>query len=102
MSGQAYKLWGKKVIKCGKDEQWYRAFSQDVDRHVGDTTIGDVRVSTVFLVIDHQWGSGPPLLFETMVFGGEYDQDQERYSTWKQAEKGHRAMCKKVFGKEVE
>ncbi len=32
---------------------------------------------------------GPPLLFETMIFGGEHDQEQWRYSTWEEAEAGH-------------
>jgi hypothetical protein len=47
-------------------------------------------VSTVFLGLDHQWGDGPPLVFETMIFGGEHDQYQERYSTWDEAEAGHK------------
>lgn len=32
---------------------------------------------------------GPPILFETMIFGGEHDQYQERCSTWEQARKAH-------------
>ena len=50
-----------------------------------------VRVSTVFLGLDHNFGEGPPLLFETMIFGGEHDQWQDRYTTWEQAEAGHKA-----------
>lgn len=49
----------------------------------------DVVVSTVWLGIDHQWGNGPPLIFETMVFGGEHDQDTTRYSTEAEALAGH-------------
>jgi hypothetical protein len=41
------------------------------------------------LCIDHRFGSGPPLLFETMIFGEEDDEYQKRYSTWKEAEEGH-------------
>lgn len=29
-----------------------------------------VNVSTVFLAIDHAFGDGPPVLYETMIFGG--------------------------------
>lgn len=50
---------------------------------------GTVRVSTVFMSLDHQFGDGPPLVFETMVFGGDQDEFQYRYSTKKQAENGH-------------
>lgn len=46
-------------------------------------------VSTVFLGLNHQYGDGPPLIFETMVFGGKYDQDMERYATEAQAIEGH-------------
>lgn len=31
----------------------------------------------------------PPVLFKTMVFGGELDEKVERYCTWEEAEKGH-------------
>lgn len=49
-----------------------------------------VRVSTVFLGIDHSFMSaGPPILFETMIFGGEHDQYQERYCTRDEAIQGH-------------
>ncbi len=58
--------------------------------------VGEVRVSTVFLGLDHSFGSGPPLLFETMVFGGALDQEQDRCSTWEAAEKMHELMCERV------
>jgi hypothetical protein len=45
------------------------------------------------------WGEGPPILFETMVFRNGSGDEQERYSSWDDAEAGHKAMCRKVFGK---
>jgi hypothetical protein len=48
-----------------------------------------VSVSTVWLGINHRWGPGPPLIFETMIFGGEHDQGCMRYATEEQAEAGH-------------
>ncbi len=58
---------------------------------VGSTRVGQYRVSTVFLGLDHQYGDGPPLVFETMVFEGEGFGDLycERYATWEDAEAGH-------------
>ncbi len=58
---------------------------------VGLDTVGDKRVSTVFLGLDHQYGDGPPLLFETMVFPKDSYSDLycERYSTYDEAEAGH-------------
>lgn len=68
------------------------------DRHVGIEERDGIKVSTVFLGLDHNFLlDGPPLLFETMVFGGEFEGEQERYSTWDEAELGHRAMVAKVF-----
>ena len=57
---------------------------------IEEDMIGDVRISTVFLGIDHNLsGVGKPLLYETMVFNGPMDQYQERWETEDQARKGH-------------
>lgn len=61
-------------------------------RHVGDDTIDGQRVSTVFLQMDHGWwdsSDARPVLFETMIFGGEYDNSMWRYHTWDEAKEGH-------------
>lgn len=89
-----YILNGHEVVAVDMNT-WAKSF-QIGDRHVRKTTIGNVDVSTVFLGIDHNWSNGPPLLFETMVFGGSLDEKQERYSTWEEAEKGHAAMVERV------
>jgi hypothetical protein len=55
-------------------------------------------VSTVFLGIDHGFGEGPPLIFETMVFASERhldERDCQRYSTESEAVTGHHEMVKK-------
>jgi hypothetical protein len=50
-------------------------------------------VSTVWLGLDHGMGFGaPPLIFETMVFGGSLDGTQERYSTEEHARVGHQLL----------
>jgi hypothetical protein len=73
-------------------------YFESADRIVAKTEIGEAQVSTVFLGIDHNWGEGPPLLFETMIFGGEHNEYQERCSTWKQAEAEHERACALVRG----
>jgi uncharacterized protein YjbI with pentapeptide repeats len=61
-----------------------------------------VYISTVFLGLDHQFGNGAPLLFETMTFaedGAPIGFDQticERCSTWEQAEAQHERVCAMV------
>lgn len=60
------------------------------NKRVGNTVLdGDVTVSTVHLGLDHRYGGGSPLIFETMIFGGEHDQYQRRYSTEEEAMRGH-------------
>lgn len=61
-------------------------------RRVAEDTIGAAWVSTVFLTVDHGFGRGAPVLFETMVFGGDHDGEQWRYRSWDDAEAGHRAV----------
>lgn len=69
-------------------EEWVAGFS--LDRHVDLTDLGTLgRVSTVFLGLNHAFGDGPPLIFETMVFGGPMDEYMERYSTEEEAAAGH-------------
>jgi hypothetical protein len=75
--------------------EWGRFF-QSADRRVASDEVGSARISTVFLGLDHSFGDGPPLLFETMVFEGELDGECERYSTWEEAEAGHSAMVERV------
>ena len=39
---------------------------------------------------------GPPLLFVTVIYGGERDQEEERYSTLVQAIQGHDQIVKEL------
>lgn len=58
-------------------------------RRIDHTTItNDCLVSTIFLVLDHNMsGQGPPILFETLIFGGPYDGTMWRSSALGQAKK---------------
>jgi hypothetical protein len=81
---------------------WFETADRHVARDVDERT--GWRVSTVFLGIDHGYGvSGPPLLFETMIFKPDHPQQPRvfvahwdtqfrRYATWAEAEAGHRAI----------
>lgn len=57
---------------------------------VKQENIGDIFISTVFLGLDHAWNSHIPVLWETMIFGGEHDQYQERYTSHEDALEGHK------------
>jgi len=75
--------------------EWAVAFESTQGRHVGDTVLDmggrEIKVSTVWLGLDHSFGDGPPLIFETMVFGLD-EEPQDRYSTYEQARTAHKAI----------
>tara|TARA_R100001143_G_scaffold9092_1_gene11069 strand:+ start:808 stop:1227 length:420 start_codon:yes stop_codon:yes gene_type:complete len=70
-----------------------------------------IEISTVFLVLDHSWEDGPPLLFETMVFCDSdheklrslrwADIDMQRYATLEEAREGHAQMVDFVRDLEI-
>jgi hypothetical protein len=73
--------------------QWFE--NSGGTRIIERTSIGEImQVSTVFLGIDHQWLKGPPLLFETMIFGLKSGEYQERHSTLAEAIQGHFDACR--------
>ena len=80
---------------------WYQTANRRVRQdtatvRVDGEKVGEVRVSTIFLGIDHAFDGGPPMLFETMIFGGPCDQEQDRCATWEAAEKMHEKMMERV------
>lgn len=87
MNGR-YILQGHTPVPVDDLMEWANSLGEN-NRRVALTEFPGGHVSTVFLGLDHSFGSGAPLLFETMIFGGPYDDYQERYSTWEEAETGH-------------
>lgn len=59
-------------------------------RILAQTRSEGVRVSTVFIGIDYNFGAdGPPRLWETVVFAGEHAGYMRRYSSADDARVGH-------------
>jgi hypothetical protein len=84
---------------------WARAFQRRHDKtvagkpdpwSVANTEIGNIRISTVFLGLDHNFRGGEPILFETMIFGGPLNDEQWRYRTYAEAERGHQDAVTKA------
>ena len=94
-----YVLKGKEVFRAKSHEEWgkFMECREEHFRHVKHTSINinDTAyssISTVFLGIDHNFGGAvgdPPVVFETMVFGGDLDESMDRYTTWRKAKIGH-------------
>lgn len=83
---------------CEDLMQWAESF--DIPGHVlAQTTFEglSIKVSTIFLGSDHNYsGDGPPLVWETMIFGGERDEDMRRYATVEEAVEGHLGWCMEI------
>jgi hypothetical protein len=78
-------------VPCGDMLEWAAWFAQnDAARVVSRTELpSGCTVSTVFLGIDHGFHGGNPVLWETMMFGGDYDLACDRYRSRKDAIVGH-------------
>lgn len=69
---------------------WAELFARWPERRVAVTDVGEIEVSTVWLGLDYSFGRpGAPLIYETMVFGGDHDRESWRYPTWGAALAGH-------------
>lgn len=108
-----YILVNKLPVATSDMELWGE-WMQKNDRIVKQEDIGPFFVSTVFLGVDHSFDEhAPPVLFETMVFGDEIQNEVfkmpvrmresldeatlfNRYSTWEQAEEGHKEIAHRV------
>lgn len=98
---------GGRIVPCASVLEWGRWFEGSGNvpfdqggRRVAWTDLPDgVHVSTVFLGMDHALiGDGPPVLFESMIFGGEHDQWQDRYHTVEAARAGHAEAVRLACG----
>lgn len=99
LEGKEYKQatlseWAEFMNTTDK-EPYYRHVARDYF-FIEDAPYCDI--STVFLGIDHSFSANPttPILFESMIFGGELGESQERYPTWDQAAFGHQLLHAKV------
>jgi hypothetical protein len=95
MNGR-YILVGQTPVPEPNLETWAIWF-ETADRIVARDEVGASLVSTVFLGLDHSFGKGPPILFETMVFtDGDGGADERRCSTWAEAETQHREVVEQL------
>jgi hypothetical protein len=81
------------IVDCG---EWLKKNPER--KAVKQEYVGDVRISTVFLGLDHAWprDGDTPLLWETMIFGGEHDQYMDRYTSYEDAVEGHQTALNLV------
>jgi len=85
------------IVETDDVMEWRDFMENNDDRIIKREHVGDNFVSTVFLGIDHSGTvDGPPILFETKIFGGDYDGIMERYNTFEEAKAGHKRIKKSL------
>lgn len=81
-------------------DEWVELLGQPEYKRVAGDIIGPYWVSTVWLGLDHGWGVGDVLIFETMVFGDDLKErgvfGQWRYETEEEALRGHALIANRV------
>ena len=75
--------------------EWF----ETADTQVALTDVGAARISTIFLALDHSWGQGRPLLFETIMFRDGEIREMRRCSTWLEAERQHAEVVEEMRSK---
>ena len=80
------------MVNIKEMNKWVKVFENNNSYMVIQQTevSHEIRISTVFLGINHNFRGTTPILFETMIFGGEYDRHMWRYTNIKKARAGHR------------
>ena len=93
-----YDKEGNKITR----DEWVELFDNDEYRRIGLTEVESGKViSTVWLGLDHNFGLGSLMMFETLVFqeqGYFGDEECHRYSTLDQAIEGHNEVVNRLRG----
>jgi hypothetical protein len=112
-----YILLPDRTVAQVPDLMEWATWFETADRDVAKTETELHIISTVFLGLDHSFSrKGPPILFETMVFSRDAHPcdlfgrtvevheslDCFRYSSWDDAEAGHRATVSRVLKAEAD
>jgi hypothetical protein len=105
------KDWGGRPIYYDRQgrpmtmQQWAQKFQDENYRHLARDVIGPdepldpaplITVSTFWLGLNANWRSGEPLIYETLIVGGERDAVDIRYTTERQAREGHRLVVEEL------
>lgn len=83
--------------------EWYEKSLNRIQKQdfVNEGLFKHIKVSTIFIGCDYMHNdylSLPPILWETMIFGGQHDGYQERYESYEDAMKGHQKALELVRG----
>lgn len=92
-----YRLEGKEVIETSGDE-WMGARNSPAESLWRTVLHDGTMISTIFLSVTPRKDSiGRPLVFETMVFGGEYSGYTRIHHSYDDAEACHQQTIEMLF-----
>lgn len=95
-----YRLEGHEVVPETDLMRWakWMEHRKPEDIIVKQEERAGIRISTVFLGLDYIMGDedGEPQVFETMIFAPDANYMLSRYSSWEQAEAGHKLAVELV------
>lgn len=103
--GEWFKLDENRMpVKCQNHNEYFEWHNSQpnesatgIGMQLAKTKIADgLTVSTVFLGTDHAYDGGPPELWETMIFGGDRDEETTRYRSWGDAIEGHERIVSEL------
>lgn len=101
MNGNSYKPFYDKSAKRISREEWSMFFDNRKYAQIGHYEDDRIRISTVWLGLNHNYFGGAPLIFETMTFvkdrsdiSDQFDQLQWRWRTEDEAKEGHETLVK--------
>jgi hypothetical protein len=91
-----YRLDARKPVRCTLAE-YALAMLDETQRVLAQTQVGDLHVSSIFIGIDQNFGTGPVLLFETLVFGLPDDlRPRWLHATWADSMAWHRQLVQSL------
>ncbi len=77
--------------------EWEEMMKDDRKRRVAINKIENATVNTMFIGMDMGFHLDKPLLYSTVIFGGEHDGFEDRYSTYLEAVAGHLDICRALI-----
>jgi|SRR5690349_11295453 len=94
MTGLYFKLDDDKIAHSCTMQEWANqllSMYKEDKKHVAHEKLNGKTISTVWLGINHSFIRDEAAIFETMVLEDDFqDIYCRRYSTWQEAEKGHK------------
>jgi hypothetical protein len=83
------------ITICNNIVEWAKSF-ESMNRAIKQDSVGDVKISTVFLGINMGWVQYDPKWFETMIFGGKHNLWQARHPTIQAAIASHERILENI------